>query len=562
MNLSNFEQYFQNQILERGLAIFHKGKIRTLETEDGHHFIADVDGTDIYTVEVFINGLEEIVDSFCDCPYDFDEYCKHQAAVLFSIRKQGGQREKALKIEKKQDFPSMLKGLKKEELIKIILEITDDNPDIKKQLLFTYSATTNELSDSDKLIKEYIRRASRKGFIEWNQVDSALQGAEMVLEKAHSKIVQGNYKNAVLLGITVLSNIVEMIQYADDSNGSIGGAISWSIRIIDQAISKGVEFIPLHEQSELFEVIVKEAMNEQYDGWSEWRFDLLRICIPLCRVKGLRTILEEKLGFLLKQTETDSWSGDYDRTQLKKLQLAIIESFDEKEKAQQFIYNHLHLHDFRKMAIEHELANGQFDKVIQLAQEGERMAAKKWPGLMKTYKEYRYQAYELTEALEKQKELAREFLLDNDYSYYEKFKKLYTANEWTEELDKLLARFQEQNNLSKAYLSILKEEWLTTYILDYCKNNVSTITDLYLYLIESHPDEINRLFDEYILIASEEASDRKQYKKVTSIIKKYSKVCGSTQPISLIDELKETYKRRPAFVDELNKARFGLARNR
>jgi hypothetical protein len=231
MNLSNFEQYFQNQILERGLDYFHKGMIRTLETNDGHHYIADVDGSDIYTVEVFMNGLEEIVDSFCDCPYDFDAFCKHQAAVLFAIRKQKGKRQESFKKEKQLDLPSMLKSLKKDELIRIILEITDDNPDIKKQLLFTYSATKNELSASDKLIKEYIRRASRKGFIEWNQVDDALQGAEMVLEKAQSKIAEGDVKNAVLLGITVLSNIVDMIQYSDDSNGSIGGAISWSIVI-------------------------------------------------------------------------------------------------------------------------------------------------------------------------------------------------------------------------------------------------------------------------------------------------------------------------------------------
>jgi hypothetical protein len=175
--------------------------------------------------------------------------------------------------------------------------------------------------------------------------------------------------------------------------------------------------------------------------------------------------------------------------------------------------------------------------------------------------EYSYQVYELTGELEKQKELAKEFLLGNDYSYYEKLKKLYEPNEWPEELTDLLARFQKQNRLSETYLSIIKEEHLTTHILDYCNHQVSAITELYPYLKESHLDEINRLFNEYILKAAEEASDRKKYKRVTSIIKKYSKVCGAAQPIVLIDELKETYKRRPAFVDELNIVRFVLARN-
>jgi hypothetical protein len=555
MNISNFEQYFQNQILERGLDYFHRGMIHTLETDDGHHYIADVDGTEIYTVDVFLNDIEDIVDSSCDCPYDFDDYCKHQAAVLFAIREQNGKRGKSVKKEKQSDLPSMLKSLKKEELIRIILEITGDNPDIKKQLLFTYSPTKNELTASEKLIKEFIRRASRKGFIEWNQVNNALQGAEMVLEKAQSKIVQGDFKNAVLLGITVLSNVVEMIDFSDDSNGSIGAVISWSLHIIDQAISSGLDFVPVQERSEIFEVIVKEAMNEMYDEWSEWRFDLLQLCVPFCGAKELRTKLEGTLASLMKQTTKDSWSGKYDRIQLKKLQLAIMETFDDEEKVEEFIYEHLHLHDFRVMAIEHALAKGQFDKVIQLALEGETMVAKKWPGLVKTFRQYRYQVYEVTGEFEKQKELAVEFLLGNDFSYYEKLKNLYKPNEWSEELNKLLSLFQKENRLSETYLSIIKEERLTAHILDFCNQHLSSVTELYPYFEESHPDELNRLFTEYILKVAEEASDRKKYRGVTSIIKKYSKVCRNAQPIALIETLKETYKRRPAFVDELEKVK-------
>jgi len=555
MNLSNFEQYFQNQILERGLDYFHRGMIHTLETDDGHHYLADVDGTDIYTVDVYLNDVNDIVDSSCDCPYDFDDFCKHQAAVLYAIREQKGKRGKSIKTEKQSDLPTILKSIKKDELIRIILEITDDNPDIKEQLLYTYSPTKNELTASDKLIKESIRRASRKGFIEWNQVNNALQGAEMVLEKAQSKIVQGDFKQAVLLGLTVLSNVVEMIDYSDDSNGSIGAVISWCIHIIDQAISSGFEFGHLQEQSELFEAIVKEAMNEMYDDWSEWRFDLLRLCVPFCAAKEVRIKLEETLASLLKQTTKDSWSGEYDRTQLKKLQLAIMETFDDEKKIEEFLYEHLHLHDFREIAIEHAFAKGQFDKVIQLALEGEKMAAKKWPGLVKTYREYRYQVYEVTGELEKQKELAEEFLLGNDYSYYEKLKNLYKSKEWSEELNRLLSLFQKENRLSATYLSIIKEERLTTHILEYCNHHLSAVTELYPYFEESHPEELNRLFTDYILQAAEEASDRKKYKGVTSILKKYSKVCGTAQPTALIETLKETYKRRPAFVDELEKVR-------
>ncbi|MFC0162568.1 MULTISPECIES: SWIM zinc finger family protein [Bacillus] len=33
-----------------------------------------------------IDGDNEIVVSFCDCPYDRGDYCKHQAAAFYALR--------------------------------------------------------------------------------------------------------------------------------------------------------------------------------------------------------------------------------------------------------------------------------------------------------------------------------------------------------------------------------------------------------------------------------------------------------------------------------------------
>ena len=50
-----------------------------------------------------------------------------------------------------------------------------------------------------------------------------------------------------------------------------------------------------------------------------------------------------------------------------------------------------------------------------------------------------------------------------------------------------------------------------------------------------------------------EAKDRREYKKVTSQIKQLIKWKGNEKAKILIEELKQTYKRRPALLDELNK---------
>lgn len=559
MHLSNFENYFQEHILGRGLDYYHSKLITSLETDDGHHYVASVDGTEMYNVHVVISENEDVTEISCDCPYDYDQLCKHMAAVLFAIREQKGV---PIPGEIKQDLPSLLQSLDKEELIRILLEIADERPDIEKRLLFTYSKSENELLSSDRLIKEYIRRASRKGYIEWNQVDYALEGAEMVLEKARTKADEGNYKTAVLLGITVLANAVEILEYADDSSGSIGMVISWSIETIDRAICEGMDEFPLHEKAELFETLIKEAINERYDDWCEWRIDLLRVCVHFCAAEELRSTLEDRLSRMLKAVSTDSWRSSYEIIELKKLQLKIIENFDEDEKAERFIEENIVHPYFREQAITKAMQKGEYRKAIQLALDGEREAANQWNGSVKKFKEYRYQAYKLLGDIDKQKRLALEFLQHDDFNYYAELKGLYSPDEWQVKLKNIIAWFQSQKNRSYTYLSIIKEENLTEHILEYCKAKASTITELYPYLEERYPDEVNNLFIEYIRKEAEAASNRKQYQSVASIIKQFRKASSLGQPTDIIDELKLKNKRRPAFIDELEKVSFAFARKR
>lgn len=50
-----------------------------------------------------------------------------------------------------------------------------------------------------------------------------------------------------------------------------------------------------------------------------------------------------------------------------------------------------------------------------------------------------------------------------------------------------------------------------------------------------------------------EAKDRREYKKVTKQIAKLIKWKGNDTAKALIDELKQTYPRRPVLLDELGK---------
>ncbi|EIJ82207.1 hypothetical protein PB1_04715 [Bacillus methanolicus PB1] len=46
MRLSDFDEYIDEVILERGLEYYHNGQVISLEKEGGNHYIAKVDGSD------------------------------------------------------------------------------------------------------------------------------------------------------------------------------------------------------------------------------------------------------------------------------------------------------------------------------------------------------------------------------------------------------------------------------------------------------------------------------------------------------------------------------------
>ncbi len=115
MNLNNFEEYINDVIIDRGYSYYTSGRVMDEYERDGlYTFI--VEGTYDYKVEVEIGNNGKILDSFCDCPYDFGPICKHEVAVYYYLR------EIVQFIPKKRNgkrlnLQDVLNRLSKEELV-------------------------------------------------------------------------------------------------------------------------------------------------------------------------------------------------------------------------------------------------------------------------------------------------------------------------------------------------------------------------------------------------------------------------------------------------------------
>jgi hypothetical protein len=555
MNLNNFQEFIDDVILKRGKDYFKKGHVEKIEEIGPNHYVVEVEGSENYTVEIIIDDHKNIMETSCNCPYDFGEYCKHQVAAFFALGNNAASDSKSAKQskEKKVDLPTLLSHFSKDKLQSIIIDFAQEYPEFEKRLLFQYAPAKNELATSKKLIKDYIRKATSRGFIAWNRVSDALIGVYMTLEKARERVETGETENAVSLCLLAQSAVMDMLGYCDDSNGEVSVVMNRSFDIINDAVLSHAHQMDEHQQQKLYEIIMKEALGQGYEEWTDWKLNLFQSCVNLAFNPIIRQKLETELARMIETSKKDdSWSTGYLMGEVKLLQLELLERFDGEEKALQFIHDNIRYSDFREKAIIHQLRKENYLEVIRLCTDGEE-SDKNYRGLVHKWKQFRLQGYEGLGDSESQRKLLLDFVLENEFNYYIKLKELYTSVEWPTVLQTILQSFENRKHVPSTYVEILKTENLTDKLLEYCRMEPSSIQKLYPHLIKNYKDEVNAIFKTYIEIASERANDRKKYKQVCSIIKIYMKACDISSALQLMDELKERNKKRPAFLDELEK---------
>lgn len=145
MKLSNFEEYVEGVIVKRGKNYFQQGYVGDIDEIVKNQFIVEVEGSECYTVEINLTHPDMFVESYCNCPYDWGEHCKHQVAALFALR-----RDMELKtFDKKTDLITLVSNLTKEELIAFVLNLAKIHPEIRRRLM-----SANFPQDDNQTVKD------------------------------------------------------------------------------------------------------------------------------------------------------------------------------------------------------------------------------------------------------------------------------------------------------------------------------------------------------------------------------------------------------------------------
>jgi hypothetical protein len=548
MNINNFETQIDKTILDRGYTYYKDGYIKEIFLKDKNNYFFVIEGSYNYNICVKIDNDGKIIDTKCDCPYDFGPICKHQVAAYFKLHEllnSGNLEEVKINNNVATDINKILHKLSKDELINIIIDLTIKDETLEDSIIAKYTVG-NKKQELEKC-KNLIDSIKRKylygdGYISYREVGYFTRDMYDLV-----KIIKTTDDKQIALNISmfVLKEFIDSFQYADDSGGDIGMLVEETIEEMREIIiSSNKTNFAIKEN--MFNLLLEYIESNVFDGWSNFKIDVLYICYEFCDDEALR----EKLIKKIKSMLTDNYDK-YDNEMMLKLIFDIIDEYSTKMEAEEFIKNNINFTTFRELLINNYIEKKRYDEAVEIALEGEKKDID-YAGLVTKWKNYRYIAYKESYNKAEQEKLAKELLFNGDFKYYNELKqiiktdkKVFYNNLKNEILD--IGNVYSKN----IYLELIEEENDVDEIMAFVRKNTYYIDAYVDKLKDKFFDEALIIYENYIFDRAKSTSTRKQYREVCKVIKKFKKISGKSDGI--IHKLKTAYHRRPAFIDELNK---------
>lgn len=394
MNIENFEEHISEKILDRGYDYYADGHVGEAVLQGEHEYVFQVMGSDDYVVVVKMDASGEIIWSDCDCPYDYGPVCKHEVAVFYELfdilHDELGGRISLNDQEKQPELRDVLGNLSKDQLVEMIMEIAGNDAILKNRLLLKYSEVElgQELANAERWIRSVVDKyTAGEGFISYRETGNFTRELGEFLPQIANC---ANAGVALDLAFLLLEEAIGAFQYADDSNGNIGFLVGETLEVIEETVIEAIT-LESEQSGNLFEKLLKQCDHPIFNGWEDYRLALLRICTQFADQKEYREILCQKLESMIDEKDTEHHRR-YLNEELLQLIFGMIQRYGTPKEAEKFIHKHLHYKAFREWSIHRNMAEKNYDQVIQLALAGEKKD-KEYAGLVSKWKQFRYTAY-------------------------------------------------------------------------------------------------------------------------------------------------------------------------
>lgn len=258
----------------------------------------------------------------------------------------------------------------------------------------------------------------------------------------------------------------------------------------------------------------KEAFQKLYNASKKvknWiiKYNVLGLLVQFCETPSLRTFLELDIKSKIANQKNEEKKSD-----LRMLYCMILRSYSIK-KASDYIEKNIKDASFRRMAIDLNIANGDYREAKILAKDGlvqDKGKAKNmmmWTSTM--YDIVRHQNDNTA-----MKKYARKMLLLGDFDYFTKYKNIFEENEWGDALNELISHLKTNKKQREIYLQIIIEENLQDELIAFCKTYPEKIANYYPYVNVANYKDIESYLESYYqkLKTTDVGKDELHFQKV------------------------------------------------
>ena len=397
-----------------------------------------------------------------------------------------------------------------------------------------------------------IKCNTHRGYIGWSSCDNICMDMHDCLDMCAETLEMRAYLVALEATTYILIAGVKLASHADSSSGMLTDVIMCTYELIDQC-TKEIKKQDNQMRNQALALIIKVAKKSVFDGWTDWRYDLLKCGICLCDEKSAKK-LEKVLDTILEISREDYYP-EYTKKEDLIVRYLLHRHLYGKKNTQKELYQNIAINELRIIAIKDAMEDKNYDEAEKLCFE-KINAENTWhyrSGDPEDWNNMLYDIYKAENNTEKQITQAKKLLLMGNEKFWDVLKQIYKEHgAWNENYESLLDELKNSKR-TVCYRTVLISENEKKRLLDDVMENPYDLFYYGKYLVKDYPEQVYELCYKEISESCAQAKDRREYKKITKNIAQLIKWKGNDTAKSLIEELMQRYPRKPALLDELEK---------
>ncbi|MGN1192049.1 MAG: SWIM zinc finger family protein [Dorea sp.] len=568
-NKMKWHTLFRQHILDRGIEYYEDGHVVDFNYSDDE-IIAQVDGTDVYDVQIMLDG-EEVIDMYCSCPYATDgRNCKHMAAVLFQFEEvlagEDAEIEDSSLIEdfyqrhqrEKEEVTELISKIPEDKVRELLVGFVLADEGLKHRLKMQYEFKMNSklMLELRTEIDHIIYRHSRGGYVDWYHASEFTSELSCFL---HTKVMLLIEKNCLKQAFELTNLVFHCIGNIDmdDSDGGSSFVANSCYECWKQIIEKSDE-IYRNEMKSWFETHRDGYVIDIYEEYME------EILFEFFATEEMITEKIKNLdNFIKKCSGSDcgkiySVHYGYENPILKRIEYMKKLNYT-AEQIKEYKQVNRRFFVIRELEISEAIKNNDYDTAIKVLIESKERDADNTEQLEK----YSDQLIEIYHKLGKTEEYIEELIryVTSFWQYdltYVKMLKVCIVNpdQWSKLVDDIVMKSRYEDFVCQLLYEEKRYNELMSKI-EQSSNKVSLLEAYDKILRKTMPERVIKIYSAYLKQAAEMANERKKYKDLMPYLKKISKCDGGK---AVAEDIAATwrreYKRRTAMMDELRKAGF------